>query len=256
MQKNVTLLAGINDETPSETVYNLPNPVAIVQFDYEPGSTISIPVPGQNQIVYPDLTSLNQQALTATNNNKTPESTSSLPDSFLDIVFVANNYTNFDQFHTDAKSMSHFLTTIYPFNLFTQSLRFHYIDNQQYLGCFRPDSIPRLIICDHYLVQLAAASVPSDQLIVIDNSNEYGGSGIYGLAVVYRDISALAKEVMVHEFGHSFGSLADEYYLGPVYSSPPPWPIVRPMLNAKAGIKFPEHPVFLNVVIVIFFVPR
>lgn len=56
----------------------------------------------------------------------------------------------------------------------------------------------------------AILGVEYDQIVIICNSEVYGGGGIYNFyASTYLD-----KEnpfVLVHEFGHSFGALADEY---------------------------------------------
>jgi hypothetical protein len=228
-------LMGLAPDTTLPAAYTLPNPVAIIKIDYVYGSSITLPHPVSNQPYPVDTADLNRQLLLA--ESEPIELQHTPTDGFVDFVFIANNYSDFGRFRADASAMRDFLLTIYPFNIFTQQLRFHYIDNQQYLGCFRPSSIPRLIICDRYLVELAAASVPVDQLIVIDNSNEYGGSGSSGLAITYRDIDHLAKEVLVHELGHSFGGLGDEYYLGPTYFGTPPWPNCTLDNKCKAWIR-------------------
>jgi len=55
---------------------------------------------------------------------------------------------------------------------------------------------------------IAAGIAPYDIVIVIVNDATYGGSG--GLTVV-ASTHALSKEIVLHEFGHTFGNLADEY---------------------------------------------
>jgi hypothetical protein len=57
-----------------------------------------------------------------------------------------------------------------------------------------------------------AAQVPYDALILLLNERKYGGGGIFNLwATVAADTEPSAY-VFVHEFGHSFAGLADEYY--------------------------------------------
>ena len=58
----------------------------------------------------------------------------------------------------------------------------------------------------------AAASVPWDQVYVLVNSSRYGGGGFYNFLNVCTSDHALTKEVFVHEFGHGFAGLGDEYY--------------------------------------------
>lgn len=55
------------------------------------------------------------------------------------------------------------------------------------------------------------AGTPYEHIIVLVNTNEYGGGGIlnsYNLSMTHHEDF---KPVVVHEFGHSFAGLADEY---------------------------------------------
>lgn len=55
-----------------------------------------------------------------------------------------------------------------------------------------------------------------DQVVVLANSNFYGGSGgTYPVATV----NTASNEIAVHEIGHSFGNLADEYWAGAGYGA-------------------------------------
>lgn len=54
-----------------------------------------------------------------------------------------------------------------------------------------------------------------DQVFVLVNSPDYGGSGGQ---FATASANASATEIMVHEIGHSFGGLADEYWAGPQYA--------------------------------------
>lgn len=56
-----------------------------------------------------------------------------------------------------------------------------------------------------------------DQLIMLVNDQAYGGSGDPDLAV--SSLEATANEIGIHEMGHSFANLADEYYAGDVFSA-------------------------------------
>ncbi len=57
-----------------------------------------------------------------------------------------------------------------------------------------------------------AAAVPYDFVIVLVNSKEYGGGGFCNYLSVCTSDHALAANVFIHEFGHEFAGLGDEYY--------------------------------------------
>ncbi len=57
-----------------------------------------------------------------------------------------------------------------------------------------------------------AANVPYDTLVIMVNQNRYGGGGIYNRFCVFTAHGPFAGYLFLHEFGHSFGGLADEYY--------------------------------------------
>lgn len=58
----------------------------------------------------------------------------------------------------------------------------------------------------------ALAGVPYEHVIVLANTEEYGGGGIYNYYTLTAAHHRLFAPVVVHEFGHSFGGLTDEYY--------------------------------------------
>ena len=57
-----------------------------------------------------------------------------------------------------------------------------------------------------------AGHAPYDALYIMVNSTRYGGGGIYNFYCVYTSDNIDSDYLMVHEFGHSFFGLADEYY--------------------------------------------
>jgi hypothetical protein len=61
-----------------------------------------------------------------------------------------------------------------------------------------------------------ASYAPYDVVEIVVNARTYGGGGIYGLYSTVAADSAEAPYVFVHEFGHHFAALADEYYTSPV----------------------------------------
>lgn len=66
----------------------------------------------------------------------------------------------------------------------------------------------------------AASFAPYEFVEIITNTRTYGGGGIFGLYSTVAADSAQAPYVFVHEFGHHFAGLADEYYTSPVAYAP------------------------------------
>ncbi|MDO4496382.1 MAG: M64 family metallopeptidase [Bacteroidales bacterium] len=62
----------------------------------------------------------------------------------------------------------------------------------------------------HALYDLLSG-VPFEHVIVLVNSDTYGGGGIYNQITVSTSNHPTFKEVLVHEFGHAYGGLGDEY---------------------------------------------
>jgi len=58
----------------------------------------------------------------------------------------------------------------------------------------------------------AAAHAPYDALYLMGNTSRYGGGGIYNLYSTFPSDNEYDAYVFIHEFGHSFAGLADEYY--------------------------------------------
>lgn len=75
-----------------------------------------------------------------------------------------------------------------------------------------PESIkPAMVLADNFPLY--------DQAFVLVNSSFYGGSGgVYATS----SIDPSASEVAIHEIGHSFAGLADEYWAGASYAAEKP----------------------------------
>lgn len=63
------------------------------------------------------------------------------------------------------------------------------------------------------------AGVPYEHIIILANTDQYGGGGIYNSYTLTTAHHATFRPVVVHEFGHSFGGLADEYFYDDQYES-------------------------------------
>jgi hypothetical protein len=65
-----------------------------------------------------------------------------------------------------------------------------------------------------------ASFAPYEFVEILVNNRTYGGGGIFSLYSTVASDSAQAPYVFVHEFGHHFAGLADEYYTSPVAYAP------------------------------------
>lgn len=61
-----------------------------------------------------------------------------------------------------------------------------------------------------------AAHVPYDAIYIMCNSARYGGGGIYNFYCTFVSDNQFSNYIFLHEFGHSFSGLADEYYTSDV----------------------------------------
>src|SRR5258705_9070365 len=73
---------------------------------------------------------------------------------------------------------------------------------------------------DNRAVRKAAAFAPYEFIEILANNRTYGGGGIFNLYSTVAVDNAFANYVFVHEFGHHFAGLADEYYTSSVAYAP------------------------------------
>ncbi len=88
-----------------------------------------------------------------------------------------------------------------------------------------------------------AAWAPYDVVEIVANNETYGGGGIFGLYGTVAVDSDFADYVFVHEFGHHFAGLADEYYTSSVaYEIPEertePWEVNATVLLDPENLKW------------------
>ena len=57
-----------------------------------------------------------------------------------------------------------------------------------------------------------AAAAPYDFILVMVNTERYGGGGVFNHFSVFSSNGYSAEKVFLHEFGHHFAGLADEYF--------------------------------------------
>jgi IgA Peptidase M64/Peptidase M64 N-terminus len=73
---------------------------------------------------------------------------------------------------------------------------------------------------DNRAVREAASNAPYEFIEILVNADTYGGGGIFNLYATVASDSQWSPYVFVHEFGHHFAGLADEYYTSDVAYNP------------------------------------
>ena len=77
-----------------------------------------------------------------------------------------------------------------------------------------------VLASDDWIVKDYASIVPYDFIVILMNSDKYGGGGIFNLYITAAAHSRASEYVMVHEMGHHIAGLADEYYTSDVAYEP------------------------------------
>jgi hypothetical protein len=65
---------------------------------------------------------------------------------------------------------------------------------------------------DFKSVRDVAANAPYDQIYILVNSPKYGGGAIFNHYSLSVNSNKMAGKIFIHELGHGFAGLADEYY--------------------------------------------
>ena len=73
-----------------------------------------------------------------------------------------------------------------------------------------------LTTSDYKSVRDLASCAPYDQICIIVNHEKYGGCGIYNFYTLFTADNEMSEFLFLHEFGHGFVGLADEYYTSDV----------------------------------------
>ncbi len=182
------------------------------------------------------------------------------PADKVDLVIMGDGYTaaEMDKWHADARRMADLLFATSPFKERKGDFNVWAVDTpSRESGVARPsDGVFRrsalrvvydafgseryVLAFDNRRLREAAAAAPYDAMVLVVNGRKYGGGGIFNLYATVASDNAFTPYVMVHEFGHSFAGLADEYYTSDVaYEStgarPEPWE-----LNATASPTAPK----------------
>ena len=154
------------------------------------------------------------------------------PEKCIDVAILAEGYTlqEMQTFYEDADIACKSIFDHEPFK--SMKKRFNVVAVAS-PSTDRGVSVPRLnewkhtafgshfstFYSDRYLttsrvkaIHDALAGIPYEHIIILANTEEYGGGGIYNSYTLTTAHHPMFRPVVVHEFGHSFGGLADEYF--------------------------------------------
>src|SRR5205814_2046992 len=158
------------------------------------------------------------------------------PSDKVDILVIAEGYTEGElpKFHKDVERLVGRLFATEPFKSRKKDFNVRALDLVEPVsGVNRPrthddrrtatgveynifDSERYVLTLDDHRMRDVASSAPYDFLEILVNEKTYGGGGIFNDQATACVDSAFAEYVFVHEFGHHFAALADEYYTSPV----------------------------------------
>ncbi len=154
------------------------------------------------------------------------------PEEKVDLVILAEGYKmeEMDRFLSDARRLTGYLFAQEPFKSARSCFNVRAVlspsvdsgtdlpgegiyKNTVFNSSFYTFDIDRyLTSSDMKAIHDAAACVPYDNIYVLVNTERYGGGGIYNFLNICSAGNLLSNEVFVHEFGHGFAGLGDEYY--------------------------------------------
>lgn len=154
------------------------------------------------------------------------------PENHVDLVFVAEGYTaeEMDKFRADCHRFTENLFAMEPYSQYREAFNIRAVESvskdtgtdlphqdiwkqtvlNTHFYTFYSDRY--LTIPDQTLAASLVSNTPCDALYIIVNTDVYGGGGIYNYYGLSMSDGKYSAEVFVHEFGHSFANLGDEYY--------------------------------------------
>ena len=150
----------------------------------------------------------------------------------VDVVILPEGYTQaeMDKFTKDCDFFVESLFSYAPYDRYRESFNVRGVMvASEESGCTMPgdhiykntamhfsfwtfDSERYCMSTDNRDIRDLAGQVPYDQIYILVNTEKYGGGGIYNFYCSSASSNDRSSDVIIHEFGHGFAGLADEYY--------------------------------------------
>ncbi|MCK9461980.1 MAG: IgA Peptidase M64 [Proteobacteria bacterium] len=154
------------------------------------------------------------------------------PAKTIDIVVVPDGYAadEIDKMRADARRFAGVILDHAPFSAHRDSISIRLVEaisresgaDEPGKGAFRDTAVHTafdtfdaeryLTTWDMKALREVASFAPYDTIVVMVNACRYGGGGVFGAFSIFSADSEYADYVLVHEFGHGFGALGDEYF--------------------------------------------
>jgi hypothetical protein len=160
------------------------------------------------------------------------------PQECIDVAILAEGYTaaESDLFYRDAQAAMEAILNHKPFDQYKGAFNFVAValESQQSgvsvpgAGEWKDTALKahfNTFYMDRYLTTLRLknlhdklSGIPYEHIVILANTDTYGGGGIYNSYTLTTAHHPAFKPVVVHEFGHSFAGLGDEYYYDDMYT--------------------------------------
>ena len=154
------------------------------------------------------------------------------PAQSLDVLILGDGYTaqEMDKFRADARRFAQLFFDYEPYRRNRRRISIRAVEavsresgtDEPRKGIWRDtalsssfntfDSARYLTTEDNRSMREIASLAPYDIIYIMVNTARYGGGGIYNLFSVFAADTEYAEYVFIHEFGHAFGGLGDEYH--------------------------------------------
>lgn len=158
------------------------------------------------------------------------------PQKAIDILFIPDGYAKSDAkiMRYDMKRFAKYVMNCTPYKENRRHVNIRAIKGfSEQSGITQPQNdiyVKTLLNCTYNALDLdrylmcpgvwnlhdVADDAPYDAIIIICNSEKYGGGGIYNFYCTVYNHGQYPDYVVVHEMGHLIGGLADEYYTSEV----------------------------------------